>query len=599
MALLQKSFWRMHCTFLCSRRADLFFPVGRLRHGAQLVRWYARVKFGSMVSIDRPEKVTVILLNYKRPWNMSMLVRMLLKCEFVEKILLCNNGAQYPVSPKQRDARVQVVTLSENAFPIHRFVLAREESAEHFLFLDDDLLLTPEQVRDMVTSLLKDTTHIHGICGECVEGDSIKHYLHGKDMELTILNRAYACTAEHIANFFTLLGGLTQRELAVAPFRDDIILSMSSEHAPRCHNVGNFLSCPSCSQHNVAVFQNEEFTDRSRLEFYHHLRSNKESACITNADVEHLYGPMGVETTEKNMVVVCLMRDAELTITSFIEHYLSLGAAHIVLLDNDSNDRTVELASAYDNVSIFRCGLPFAQYQLPMKRWLAREFCTGCWCLSVDSDELFLYPEAEEMQLPDFLHYLRSNSFTAASAHMLDMFADCSLQNVQSAPQDNVRKKYPYYDLEDIHEVLPEVQVKLTRNSDLRCLRGGIRKTLFGSGNFLLTKTPLFFVDDDIQIFPQNEHFVEGVTIADVTGVLLHYKMLSSFREKAEDAVRRKNHWRNSLEYTLYLQGLDEKPNISPMSNSASKWQSTSELVDRGFLVVPSQYKHAQPIPAH
>ena len=559
------------------------------------------MKFGSVVSIDQAEKVTVILLNYKRPWNMSMLVRMLLKCEFVEKILLCNNGALHPVYPKGGNKRVKVVTLSENACPIHRFALAKEESAEHFLFLDDDLLLSPEQIKVMFLALLADASCVHGVCGEKIEDDTINHYLHGKDMELDILNRAYACTAEHISNFFTLLGGLTQSELAVAPFRDDIILSMSSEHAPRCYDIGSFLSCPSCSQHGVAVFQNEEFTDGSRLEFYHHLRRLKESACITNADVEHLHGPRGVETTEKDLVVVCLMRDAELTITSFIEHYISLGAAHIVLLDNDSSDRTVELASAYDNVSVFRCTLPFAQYQLPMKRWLAREFCTGCWCLNVDSDELFLYPEAEEVQLSDFLHYLRSNSFTAVSAHMLDMFEDSPLHNIQSTPKDDLRKKYQHYDLEDVHEVLPEVREKLTSNS-IRCLRGGIRKTLFGSGHFLLTKMPLFFVDDDIQIFPQNEHFVEKANIADVTGVLLHYKLLSSFGEKAEDAVKRRNHWRNSTEYKLYLEGMKQE-NISPMLHTAKQWRSTKELVNQGFMTVSSQYesayKKSEPILTH
>jgi len=520
---------------------------------------------------------------------MSMLLRMLLKCSCVEKIILCNNGAEYPVHPHIRSEKIEVRDLSENAYPSHRFVMAHEENAQWFFFMDDDLLLTPEQVHALFSAALSDSSCVHGMCGEQVEEGGIRHYLHGEERDVSILNRAYACSANHIHMYHSLLADLSQSYKSEAHFRDDILLSMSGEHAPRCHDVGTFLSCPTSVQQGVAVSCDDSFTDSARLDFYGHVSLVKETRCVSDDDVRYLCGHASLHTADTDLVVTCLMRDAELTIVSFIEHYLALGAAHIVLLDNGSTDRTVELASSYENVYVFRCTLPFAQYQLPMKRWLARKFCTGCWCLSADSDELFLHPDAETVSLSDFLKHLRSKQCGAVAAHMLDMFSDCPLQEVRSTPKDNIKEAYPYYDLKDVHAVPQDAREKLTSNSGLRCLYGGIRKSLFGSRHFLLTKTPLFFVDDAIRIFPQNEHFVEQVRIADCTGVLLHYKFVGSFREKAEDAVRRKNHWSNSAEYKLYLRHINDQPHLSPMSSTAQKWKSTHQIAEEGFIELFSQ----------
>jgi len=40
---------------------------------------------------ERPEKCTVILLNYKRPFNMECQLRLALSCDFVGEVLLSNS----------------------------------------------------------------------------------------------------------------------------------------------------------------------------------------------------------------------------------------------------------------------------------------------------------------------------------------------------------------------------------------------------------------------------------------------------------------------------------------------------------------------------
>jgi hypothetical protein len=52
------------------------------------------------------------------------------------------------------------------------------------------------------------------------------------------------------------------------------------------------------------------------------------------------------------VTVVCLVKNGELSIPSFIEHHFRLGVQRILFLDNQSTDRTVALARQYDNVFV-------------------------------------------------------------------------------------------------------------------------------------------------------------------------------------------------------------------------------------------------------
>jgi glycosyltransferase involved in cell wall biosynthesis len=76
-------------------------------------------------------------------------------------------------------------------------------------------------------------------------------------------------------------------------------------------------------------------------------------------------------------VVLCLLRNGRPYVRSFAEHYASLGAKHLVFLDNGSTDGTVEALREYDNVTVLRSTLPFKRYQFSMKRYLIERFGRG------------------------------------------------------------------------------------------------------------------------------------------------------------------------------------------------------------------------------
>ena len=90
--------------------------------------------------------------------------------------------------------------------------------------------------------------------------------------------------------------------------------------------------------------------------------------------IEVLRAAAGAAPSPESLVVVCLMRDAGGYVDSFIEHYRRIGAARIVMLDNDSTDDSVERAMSCDGVAVLRCELPFRWFRTAMRRYLAQTY---------------------------------------------------------------------------------------------------------------------------------------------------------------------------------------------------------------------------------
>ncbi|HZY25563.1 MAG TPA: glycosyltransferase family 2 protein, partial [Bacteroidales bacterium] len=310
---------------------------------------------------------------------------------------------------------------------------------------------------------------------------------------------------------------------------------------------------------------------------------------ILSYSIKHLYGSKKISYELDELIVTCLVRNGELNIKSFIEHYFALGVKHIVFLNNGSTDDTVKIASSYDNVTILQTKCPYRKYETLMKKYLVNRFSRNRWNLFADIDELFDYPFSHALDLKSFLNYLNKNSYTAVVAQMLDLFSNQSLGNLRSTKYNDLKSVYIYYDLSDIHK--DDYRYGELSNKQVKMHYGGIRKTLFGTNNGL-TKVPLILVDKNTKLFVDYHH-VKKSFIADLTCVLFHYPFTSRFCEKVTEAVKTDRYALSAgHEYKKYWEGLQEDPdiNIKSKSKAACKLEELTDLIENGFLVVSPQY---------
>jgi hypothetical protein len=250
--------------------------------------WQLHARLAGPVLANRPETATVILLSYKRIRNIQPIVRSLLKAAFVEKIIVSNHHPEIRLKDWIRivDDRLHLIDQPAWKPAGFRFVLARQEAAEYFLTIDDDVFFYPTQLKRFFYSLLENPDVPVGIQGQWYVEQNLRgvyrEALHnhgwlsghiGLDGPVHVINRAYAFTRSHLAELFRLTS-LLDTDVASMPVASDIVLSFAGAAMPRCVNAGRIFSCPSSDRPGVAVWKEKDF-HRERADIYCSLRKLK------------------------------------------------------------------------------------------------------------------------------------------------------------------------------------------------------------------------------------------------------------------------------------------------------------------------------------
>lgn len=314
---------------------------------------------------------------------------------------------------------------------------------------------------------------------------------------------------------------------------------------------------------------------------------------ILSQSIIHLHGPESVNFEANELTVLCVVRNGGYYMESFLEHYFSLGVKQIVFLDNHSTDETVSIAQNYRNVTVLQTELPFREYEYLMRQYLVSRFGEDRWTLCVDIDELFDFPYSHRISPGPFLDYLDKNSYTAVVAYMLDMFSDYPMQKRARGINESLKALYPFYDLSGIVKTSYAANFcphNTISNSEIKHYTGGIRKIIFDFGHFYLTKHPLVRFEKGMNIWPHSAHKIENARIADITGVLLHFKLIDYFPEIVSRAVRERSYGKASTEYEKYHAVIKKHPEFSMKQETSRELKDTNELIDNEFLAVSRQY---------
>lgn len=311
--------------------------------------------------------------------------------------------------------------------------------------------------------------------------------------------------------------------------------------------------------------------------------------------IRHLFGEKDILLNKNEAGVVCLVKNGEYYIESFIRYYKEKGFKHIFLLDNGSSDNTLHIAKKYPFVSVYQTNKSVGKYQALLKKAASCKFIGDGWCLDVDIDEFFDYPYSDRLPLNLFLDYLNSKKYNVCVSQMLDMFSDKKIQHLVGNKSEDFQKEYVFYDMSAISKVeydnsdLAEqfASHNIVSNENIKLYFGGIRKYLYGL-NCLLTKHSLFYVGSGIETFT-HVHFSDNASLADLSCVLYHYKLTSN---AMAIAIQNKESFQaNSDGYKKFIEMIESKNNFYIKGKNSLKIKSTNDLVVNNFLSVSEDYK--------
>lgn len=275
-------------TFLKIQQNKTLIEKGKaiLKISSDIVKPYTSAMTAPSVGrdIEQDQKLTVIVLNHKRPENVNLIARLILKSGFVGKLIISNNSQEYPIEKYVRfsDPRLVLINQKEPSGVGIRFVLAEKFPSKYYICIDDDIFLHPVQLQWLYWNIRHFPEYTHGIYGAKI--DPIKDrnnewpfsFQTNKTTTIDILNGLFGFTQEHLNEYFRLCSLLGITDLKALMNGEDIVLSFSGSRKPFIHDIGPIWECTSATLPGVALHVSRPHFYEERWEIYSKLESIKQ-----------------------------------------------------------------------------------------------------------------------------------------------------------------------------------------------------------------------------------------------------------------------------------------------------------------------------------
>lgn len=147
-------------------------------------------------------KVSIIILNYNRPHNLSKSIPILDKIPIIDEIIVANGHSNH-ISSHYSDKIVNLDDSSNNKkyFTLRRFFLSKYVKNDIIIMLDDDVIPSKKLIYSMIAHYNKDKRNIYGAVKRCCYSDG--YYCNKSDCLQPINN------CELFDNYNVILTGLT------------------------------------------------------------------------------------------------------------------------------------------------------------------------------------------------------------------------------------------------------------------------------------------------------------------------------------------------------------------------------------------------------
>lgn len=267
----------------------------------------------------------------------------------------------------------------------------------------------------------------------------------------------------------------------------------------------------------------------------------------------------------------------------FLDHHRHLGVQHFLIVDNGSEDGTAEFLTGQPDISLWstQAGYKAARFGLDWTTWLQMRHGDGHWCLTLDADELLIYPYWESRDLRALTGWLAGTGRPMLPAMMLDLFPKGPIgsQPESTNPLEHLR----WFDAGNY-----SVQVQ-PRMRNLWIQGGPRSRALLDDPRRgpTLNKIPLIhwrrhyaYVNSTHSALPRRLNRVYDEDGGEgPSGVLLHTKFLDSAPAHAILEKARGEHFFDGRLYHGYYDAVAENPDLwHPRARSLTGWRQLEAL---------------------
>lgn len=267
--------------------------------------------------------------------------------------------------------------------------------------------------------------------------------------------------------------------------------------------------------------------------------------------------------------VLCFMclRNEAARLPFILDHNRRLGVRHFLVVDNSSTDGTASFLQGQPDVSLWHSAASYkaARFGMDWLTWLMLRHGHGHWCLTLDADEVLIYPYWQTRPLTALTEWLDRQGRHSFGALTVDMYPDGPVSRGGHMPGDDPVARLPWFDAGNY-----QVQVQ-PRMRNL-WVQGGARARVFFSAAPrrapTLNKTPLVrwhrryaYVNSTHALLPPHLNEVYATDGGELTsGVLLHAKFLPEIIDRSAEEKARGEHFADGAQYAAYYDRLTADP---------------------------------------
>ncbi|MRX70501.1 Glycosyl transferase family 2 [Flavobacterium resistens] len=285
-----------------------------------------------------------------------------------------------------------------------------------------------------------------------------------------------------------------------------------------------------------------------------------------------------------------IMRNEELRLPYFFEYYKKIGVDRFFIIDNNSSDNSVSIASKNDNVHIYSTTDNFKNFWFWME-YLLKKFGSDQWCLVVDIDELFAFPYSEKLKLADLINFLEKEESTSIRSFLLDMYSEKSIKSTHYNAGENPLLQIPFFDSSYETGNFRFIDKKSYSFFDTKSFTGGMRKRVFGDISIphVLSKISLFKNQKQTYL-TDGMHAINNSQISNIQGAVFHTKFLFDFIEEVNEEIKREQHFRNAFYYKHYEKEIAKTEDINLYCESSVKYIDTNQLINLGIMATTASF---------
>jgi glycosyltransferase involved in cell wall biosynthesis len=253
----------------------------------------------------------------------------------------------------------------------------------------------------------------------------------------------------------------------------------------------------------------------------------------------------------------------------FLAHHRRLGVQHFLIVDNGSDDGSERFLAAQCDVSVWKAPHSYkqARFGLDWLTLLLMRYGHGHWCLTLDADEMLVYPHWESRNLTALTTWLDEQSMVALPAMMLDLYPKGKISAQGPAPESSSLGPLEWFDKGNYMIIHQKPLGNLW-------IQGGVRARVFFAENPrqapTLNKIPLvrwnrryIYANSTHSLYPARLNAVFADDGGErISGVLLHRKFLPVIVPKSQEEKARREHFGDAEKFDEYYDRLSGDPDL-------------------------------------